>query len=56
MVEKANNEATAEDTNGVPNIDEDVRPFVEIKTRVEDVIDHVVRRQFSNKQYEARAM
>ena len=54
MVENQNNEATAEQTVNVQ--EEDVRPFTDIKTRVEDVVDTVVRRHFSNKQYEARLM
>ena len=50
MVEPArNNEATADATIAVQGVDEDVRPFTDIKTRVEDVVDTVVRRHFSNK-------
>ena len=55
MVEPAANEVTAE-TAQVAGIDEETRPFTDIKTRVEDVVDIVVRRHFSNKQYEARQM
>ena len=48
MVEPAANEVTAE-TAQVAGIDEETRPFTDIKTRVEDVVDIVVRRHFSNK-------
>ena len=51
-----NNEATAENTAQVAGLDEEVRPFSDIKTRVEDVVDIVVRRHFSNKPYEGRQM
>ena len=33
-----------------------MRPFTDIKTRVEDVVDTVIRRHFGNKHYEARTM
>ena len=56
MVEAHNNEATNEETNQNLNQDEDIRPFSDIKTRVEDTIDTVVRRHFSAKQYEPRLM
>ena len=57
MVEAApNNEATNEETTQLLNQDEDIRPFTDIKTRVEDTIDTVVRRHFSAKQYEPRLM
>ena len=57
MVERfGGNDATAENTSNIHNIDEDIRPFSDIKTRVEDVVDTVVRRHFGNKQYEARTM
>ena len=55
MAEQINNEATNEAT-AQANQDEDIRPFNDIKARVEDTIDNVVRRHFSNKQYEPRAM
>ena len=54
MVEAAANEVTADQTAQVSGVDEEIRPFTDIKTRVEDVVDIVVRRHFSNKQYEAR--
>ena len=59
MVEHVhNNEATNEESAQVAgaNQDEDIRPFTDIKARVEDTIDNVVRRHFSNKQYEPRQM
>ena len=56
MVEPINNDATNEESAQVANQDEDIRPFNDIKARVEDTIDNVVRRHFSNKQYEPRAM
>ena len=57
MVDAAqHNEATAEETSNIQGQDEDIRPFTDIKTRVEDVVDHVVRRHFSNKTYDARQM
>ena len=43
------NEMTAEETSNLLNQDEDIRPFTDIKTRVEDVVDTVVRRLFSTK-------
>ena len=55
MAEKINNEATNEESHAAAQ-DEDIRPFNDIKARVEDTIDNVVRRHFSNKQYEPRAM
>ena len=58
MVEPENNEATNENTAQAVanNQDEDIRPFTDIKARVEDTIDTVVRRHFSNKNYEPRQM
>ena len=61
MVEARNNEATAEESaqnfgGGGLQQDDDIRPFTDIKTRVEDTIDTVVRRHFSAKQYEPRLM
>ena len=56
MVEARNNDATADATEPIANQEEDMRPFTDIKTRVEDTIDNVVRRHFSNKQYEPRQM
>ena len=56
MVEPLNNEATNEESAQVANQEDDIRPFNDIKARVEDTIDNVVRRHFSNKQYEPRAM
>ena len=57
MVERFGaNDATAENSSNIHNIDDDIRPFSDIKTRVEDVVDTVVRRHFGNKQYEARTM
>ena len=57
MVDAAqHNEATAEETSNIQGVEEDIRPFADIKTRVEDVVDHVVRRHFSNKTYDARQM
>ena len=50
------NDATAEDLLHGHHIEEDMRPFSDIKTRVEDVVDTVVRRHFSNKSYESRSM
>ena len=50
------NDATAENTSNIQHLDEDIRPFTDIKTKVEDVVDTVVRRHFGNKQYEARTM
>ena len=53
MVEPvANNEATDDTTN----LEANLRPFTDIKTRVEDVVDTVVRRHFNSKTYEARTM
>ena len=37
------NDATNEETSNVP-LEEDIRPFSDIKTRVEDVVDSVVRK------------
>ena len=48
--------AAADQASNMQPLDEDVRPFTDIKTRVEDVIDTVVRRHFSNKTYDSRAM
>ena len=57
MVDAAqHNEATAEETSNIQGAEEDIRPFTDIKTRVEDVVDHVVRRHFSNKTYDPRQM
>ena len=56
MAEAQRNDMTAEETSNIQNLDEDIRPFSDIKTRVEDVVDTVVRRLFSTKQYEARTM
>ena len=57
MVEAgAGNEATADNSAAVMGLEEDIRPFSDIKTKVEDVVDTVVRRHFGNKQYEARQM
>ena len=55
MVENVGNELTQEETSNI-QAEEDIRPFTDIKTRVEDVVDTVVRRHFSNKQYDARTM
>ena len=41
------NESTQETHDKM--LDEEVRPFAEIKTKVEDVVYTVVRRHFSNK-------
>ena len=42
-------EATAEATSNIQTLDASLRPFTDIKTRVEDVVDTVVRRHFNNK-------
>ena len=36
--------------------DEELRPFSEIKNKIEDVIDQVVHKNFHGKQYEAKAI
>ena len=57
MVEATNQQQTAESTENIQQIgDEDLRPFTDIKSRVEDVVDNVVRKNFYNKSYEARAI
>ena len=48
MVEKK-----MDDTNaGV--VDDDLRPFSEIRNKIEDVIDNVVQKNFHGKGYEAK--
>ena len=51
MVEplEGRNEATNEASSNLQSLDVQLRPFTDIKTRVEDVVDTVVRRHFNNK-------
>ena len=50
------NEATADETSNLTSLDANLRPFTDIKTRVEDVVDTNVRKLFNNKLYKARTM
>ena len=56
MVEPVANQPNDATADATQNFEEDIRPFTDIKTRVEDVVDTVVRRHFSNKTYAARSM
>ena len=57
MVEAVGNDATADNSAAMMgNLDEDIRPFSDIKAKVEEVVDAVVNRTFVNKMYEARQM
>ena len=38
------------------SLEEDLRPFTEIKSKVEDIIDSVVQKNFQSKPYEAKSI
>ena len=47
------NETSAKDPN-TGAVDDELRPFSDIKNKIEDVIDEVVRKNFHGKSYEAK--
>ena len=56
MVESTVPNETTDETNNLL-LDQNLRPFTDIKTRVEDVVDATVRRHFGSKQtYDSRSM
>ena len=56
MVEPGTPNEATDDTTNLQGLDANLRPFTDIKTRVEDVVDNVVRRHFNSKTYEQRTM
>ena len=56
MVEPGTPNEATDDTTNLQGLDANLRPFTDIKTRVEDVVDNVVRRHFNSKTYENRTM
>ena len=56
MVDAATPNEATDDSANLQGLEASVRPFTDIKTRVEDVVDTVVRRHFNSKTYEARTM
>ena len=56
MVEPGTPNEATDDTTNLQGLDANLRPFTDIKTRVEDVVDNVMRRHFNSKTYEQRTM
>ena len=55
MVEQEQMMLQKEDASKV-GVDDDLRPFSEIRNKIEDVIDQVVHKNFYGKNYEAKTI